>query len=283
VSIATENSWPRRLAFGRLGECEFQPGMNGYAANSSMPPPLAVRCDLSKNSPLGFESKNPVWPPGPTAANSTTTIGFRASSLLDAIRQSHRARYYNPLSGRFMSKDPYDGTTILPITLHKYLYAGGSPVNHVDPRGRSLFEYAMESSASVPEAKLIDIYGCVAGAGLAAIDLVLGEINPSDTTGNIGTGLGTGSAILGCVVLVPGLNELAGSGAKVTKAALKFVATASTVSGWGACAADAEDFVNGLNSLLSGNPSADAIAKSLEDLGGCVGSALGAMLKAEAE
>jgi hypothetical protein len=146
-----------------------------------------------------------------------------------------------------------------------------------------MFDYAMRMNAVVPEAKLIDIYGCVANAALAAIDLVLDGINTKDTVGTIGTGLGAGSAVLGCVVLMPGLNELAESGAKVTKAALKFVATASTVSGWGACAGDAEEFVNGLNGILSGSPNEHDIGKSIEDLTGCVGSALGAMLKAEVE
>jgi RHS repeat-associated protein len=46
-----------------------------------------------------------------------------------------RARYYNPLTGRFMSRDPEDGKPIYPKTLHKYLYAGGDPVNGFDPTG----------------------------------------------------------------------------------------------------------------------------------------------------
>jgi hypothetical protein len=135
-------------------------------------------------------------------------------------------------------------------------------------------------NAAVLEAKLIDIYGCVANAALAAIDLVLDGINTKDTIGTVGQGLGAGSAVLGCVVLMPGLNELAESGAKVTKAALEFVGSAS---GWGACAADANDFVNGLNGILSGSPNEHDIGKSLEDLAGCVGSALGQMLKDEVE
>jgi RHS repeat-associated protein len=47
-----------------------------------------------------------------------------------------RARYYNPLTGRFMSRDPEDGKPIDPKTLHKYLYASGDPVNGIDPMGR---------------------------------------------------------------------------------------------------------------------------------------------------
>lgn len=47
-----------------------------------------------------------------------------------------RARYYNPLTGRFMSRDPKDGESAEPATLHRYLYASGNPVNALDPSGR---------------------------------------------------------------------------------------------------------------------------------------------------
>jgi len=46
-----------------------------------------------------------------------------------------RARYYNPESGRFLSMDSFDGVAQDPITLHKYLYANGDPVNMIDPTG----------------------------------------------------------------------------------------------------------------------------------------------------
>jgi RHS repeat-associated protein len=48
-----------------------------------------------------------------------------------------RARYYNPATGRFLSRDPLDGNALDPKTLHKYLYAGGDPVNAMDPTGRN--------------------------------------------------------------------------------------------------------------------------------------------------
>ena len=46
-----------------------------------------------------------------------------------------RARYYNASTGRFMSRDPEAGKIKIPASLHKYLYASGDPVNHVDPMG----------------------------------------------------------------------------------------------------------------------------------------------------
>ena len=47
-----------------------------------------------------------------------------------------RARYYNPLTGRFLSRDPANGRLTEPATLHKYMYASGDPVNAIDPTGR---------------------------------------------------------------------------------------------------------------------------------------------------
>lgn len=47
-----------------------------------------------------------------------------------------RVRDYNPQTGRFLSRDTEDGTPLNPRSLHKYLYAGGDPVNLWDPSGR---------------------------------------------------------------------------------------------------------------------------------------------------
>jgi RHS repeat-associated protein len=54
-----------------------------------------------------------------------------------------RARYYNSATGTFVSRDPIDthstevdGTPTDPKSLHKYLYAGGDPINGIDPTGR---------------------------------------------------------------------------------------------------------------------------------------------------
>lgn len=46
-----------------------------------------------------------------------------------------RARYYDPATGRFLSKDPAGGKLSSPITQNKYVYAGANPVNGGDPTG----------------------------------------------------------------------------------------------------------------------------------------------------
>jgi RHS repeat-associated protein len=48
-----------------------------------------------------------------------------------------RARYYFQGAGRFISRDSFEGLSLLPLTLHKYLYGSVDPVNHVDPSGRA--------------------------------------------------------------------------------------------------------------------------------------------------
>jgi RHS repeat-associated protein len=73
-----------------------------------------------------------------------------------------RARYYNPLTGRFMSRDPEDGIPTDPKTLHKYIYAGGDPVNALDPTGRDDLEEG-------PTLTLI-----VGGSAVGAIEGVVG-------------------------------------------------------------------------------------------------------------
>ncbi|HWB32942.1 MAG TPA: RHS repeat-associated core domain-containing protein [Acidobacteriaceae bacterium] len=62
-----------------------------------------------------------------------------------------RARYYNPLTGRFLSRDPLDGDQINPNTLHKYLYANGDPVTGVDPSGRGAYAPAVPAPAQPPK------------------------------------------------------------------------------------------------------------------------------------
>jgi RHS repeat-associated protein len=46
-----------------------------------------------------------------------------------------RARYSDPSTGRFLSRDPRDGRSAIPPTLHRYIYAANNPVNMIDPSG----------------------------------------------------------------------------------------------------------------------------------------------------
>lgn len=57
-----------------------------------------------------------------------------------------RARYFNPVTGRFLTRDPYESCGCAtcgcscgkdPSVLHKYLYGAANPINRIDPTGRN--------------------------------------------------------------------------------------------------------------------------------------------------
>jgi len=64
-----------------------------------------------------------------------------------------RARMYDPVIMRFSDIDPVKGKLQKPITLHKYLYCGNNPINHVDLDGR-FFSFATILVANVMESHL---------------------------------------------------------------------------------------------------------------------------------
>jgi RHS repeat-associated protein len=74
----------------------------------------------------------------PAQGSSPATSLLYAGEQFDTDAQQYylRARYYDPLNGRFNRVDPYSGNTQDPQSLHKYLYAYLNPVNNIDPTGR---------------------------------------------------------------------------------------------------------------------------------------------------
>ncbi len=65
-----------------------------------------------------------------------------------------RARYYDPLIGRFISKDPVKGYLTIPQTQNPYAYALNNPINLSDPSGEQVVQacYAVYQAvvANVP-------------------------------------------------------------------------------------------------------------------------------------
>ena len=100
-------------------------------------PPLAAMPQLSEKPRYGFETWKTEAKPGSSSCNFTIALGLRATVVENGVRETYSARYYNPSTGRFLSRDPLDGDPTDPQSLHKYLYAGGDPVNRIDPSGRA--------------------------------------------------------------------------------------------------------------------------------------------------
>ncbi len=89
------------------------------------------------------------------------------------------ARQYDPVLGRFTSRDPVFGRFQEPLTLHKYLYCINNPLNMVDPTG--LWALYLTGTAM----------GSFGGSGVRQGGIVI------DDDGNVGwiniTGIGAGS------------------------------------------------------------------------------------------
>ena len=103
-----------------------------------------------------------------------------------------RERYYNPTTGRFVSKDPYAADTSNPVTLHKYLYTGANPVSWRDPSGLDLEEVTLtdkiESEGEIEEEKEIaEDESCILNA-------------TADTLTAIGSGNTDASTLIGVAI-----------------------------------------------------------------------------------
>jgi RHS repeat-associated protein len=54
-----------------------------------------------------------------------------------------RARFYDPVNGRFNARDSFMGNNEDPQSLHKYAYANCDPVNGIDPSGHDIYIIAL--------------------------------------------------------------------------------------------------------------------------------------------
>jgi len=71
--------------------------------------------------------------------NTALTTLLYSGELTDATGLQYlRARYYDSNTGRFNRLDPFFGNLEDPLSLHKYLYTHGDPVQGVDPSGEFL-------------------------------------------------------------------------------------------------------------------------------------------------
>jgi RHS repeat-associated protein len=71
-------------------------------------------------------------------AQGTSTPGYLgvASQMVDPSGLLYmRARWYDPSTGRFLSRDPVAGQPEAPSSLNSYLYAGANPTRFSDPSG----------------------------------------------------------------------------------------------------------------------------------------------------
>lgn len=113
-----------------------------------------------------------------------------------------RARYYDPIIGIFMTRDPYKGDIGSPQTLNPYLYALGNPANFTDPSGLYVATLCLGVDGS--NGNYASLSGCLGLDGQGNVALVT-----NDQIG-AGTGLTIGSGASLNLSGVDSIHDLAG-------------------------------------------------------------------------
>ena len=117
---------------------------------------------LSEKPRQGFETWKTAWNQGSNSCNFTVTLGLQATVVENGVRETYSARYYNPMTGRFLSRDPLEGQSDGPASLHKYRYADGDPVDLSDPTGEAAAPVPVPSPQPRPSAAILE-YAMIIG------------------------------------------------------------------------------------------------------------------------
>jgi len=87
-----------------------------------------------------------------------------------------RARYYDQNTARFTQMDTWIGNNNDPLSLHKYLYAGSDPVNHVDPSGHFFSLSSVAASLNIRST----ISGFQIDTGMNLLDVAIDPDNAAE-------------------------------------------------------------------------------------------------------
>ena len=103
------------------------------------------------------------------SGTSTQPFGYTGQQTdSDSELQYLRARYYDPATGRFLSRDPMGGTTSAPLHQNPYLYGADNPVGRIDPTGLQGVEVATTTVTISCTAGAAASAGALCVVGLAA-------------------------------------------------------------------------------------------------------------------
>ena len=97
----------------------------------------SVRAELASSGAVNTAFRYRTY--GQTAqatVGQPTYVGY-ASQMVDPSGLLYmRARWYDPVTSKFLARDPVRGDPSRPHTLNAYLYAGANPAKNIDPSGK---------------------------------------------------------------------------------------------------------------------------------------------------
>ncbi|MCL4464729.1 MAG: malectin domain-containing carbohydrate-binding protein [Chloroflexi bacterium] len=126
----------------------------------------------------------------PRAGTGTGSTEYRFTGQQDDASLGYqylRARYYDPATGRFISRDPFQGSVGTPGSLHRYAYGLNNPSNYADPTGKLAWVVAGA------------LIGGALGAGTYAVthweQIQRGDVNWGEAAVYAGAGALAGSGV----------------------------------------------------------------------------------------
>jgi RHS repeat-associated protein len=89
-----------------------------------------------------------------------------------------KARYYDPYTGRFLSRDPadFDPSSDNASAINRYAYCGNNPIGNIDTNGRFFFSLFFGLNAIWADAVVGGIIGYVAGAAHSDVSALEGLV-----------------------------------------------------------------------------------------------------------
>jgi RHS repeat-associated protein len=143
-------------------------------------------------SVVGTESYDPYGTPITTG--TTTPLGYTGQYTDSESGLIYlRARYYDPTTGQWMSRDP-----VVDVTLEPYGYVGGDPMNLVDPSGLSSCGFSI--GGFVDCASKVGKGAANVGARTGATLAQLSPVGQALDLVSHGTGMTVGGCVSGTVL-----------------------------------------------------------------------------------
>ncbi|MEP7287918.1 MAG: RHS repeat-associated core domain-containing protein [Chloroflexota bacterium] len=127
-------------------------------------------------------------PYGVPIASPTTTLGYTGAPTDQNSLVYLNARYLDPATGTFLSRDPFEGMADSVMSRNPYSYTGGNPVNRTDRNGKCFWD------GCIAEAIIVGaVFGAVTSAGInGAIQIGAGMAFKHQSLGEAWTNLNWG-------------------------------------------------------------------------------------------
>lgn len=108
-------------------------GNTQYFLNDERMSPLRILQNGRTSARMSFDSFGNILD---ETGDGTALLGYAGYRTDPVSGYMHvNAREYDVRNGRFVSRDPFPGMLIMPLTLNAYNYAMGDPLNRYDPTG----------------------------------------------------------------------------------------------------------------------------------------------------